>query len=63
MMRVTIYFKDGTIDILENVQNIDYINWYPEKEVWLYIENDTKLELDRISYKEKDIEQIKVRMG
>ena len=62
-MRVTIYLKDGAIDVLENVQNIDYINWYPEEEIWFYKESKTGLELDRISYKEKDIEQIKVRMG
>lgn len=62
-MRVTIYLKDGAIDVLENVQNIDYINWYPEEEVWFYIENETKLELDRISKKVEDIEEIKIRMG
>ena len=57
-MRVTIYLKDGAIVDIEKAYDVEHIDWYEEREVWIHYDKDSIAK-----YKEKDIEEIKVRMG
>lgn len=57
-MRLTIYFKNGSIEDINDVQNIEYILWYDDPEVWIY----TIPNMDKRKYLRKDIEEIKIRM-
>ena len=65
-MRVTIYFKNGYSIDIRKAYNIEYIDYYDEREVWIHYVHEYigNLNEDYIAkYKENDIEQIKVRMG
>lgn len=55
-MKVRVYLKSGPISDIEGVTNIEYIDWYDEHEVWIYYGKDYVMK-----YKEKDIEEIKIR--
>ena len=57
-MGLTIYFKNGSIENISDVQNIEYIVWYDDPEVWIY----TIPNMDKRKYLRKYIEEIKIRM-
>lgn len=62
-MRLTIYFKNGKIEDISDVQNIEHIVWYDDPEVWIYtMPNIEKTEMEKRKYLRKDIEEIKIRM-
>ena len=56
-MIVTIYLKDGMRREVDKAYDVEYVDWYDEREVWIHYGQDSILK-----YKETEIEQIKIRM-